>query len=363
MRRLAPLLLAAALFVPLSACTSEASVAPPARPAIVQKPQVATTAVTDTYAGEVHARYESVLGFRIAGKVQVRKVDVGARVRKGDVLAELEPQDAQLALSSAQAAVAWAKADLALAKAELDRNRAMLEKHYISQALFDARQNAFDAADARVKQAQAQAAQAANQAGYTTLRADADGVITSVKIEAGQVVAAGQPALVLAHDGDVEVAIDVPEGRIGVFHPKQPVVVEIWARDNARMPGVVRELAPEADPVSRTYAVRVTLDDPSQVQLGMTARVYLNAGDAPSALLLPLAALHEKNGKPAVWVFDVRTKQVKLAPVTVGAYREDGVTVTGGITAEQWIVAAGVHKLSEGQVVKPVDAANKPVDL
>lgn len=361
--RLSPFLLAATLLAPLSGCTSEASVAPPARPAIVQQPQAATTVVTDTYAGEVRARYESVLGFRIAGKVQVRNVDVGARVRKGDVLAELEPQDAELALSSAQAQVAWAKADLALAKAELDRNRAMLEKKYISQALFDARQNAYDAAAAKLKQAQAQAAVAANQTGYTALRADADGVITAVKIEVGQVVAAGQPAVTLAHDGDMDVAINVPEGRIAVFQPKQPVVVEIWARDNARQPGTVRELAPEADPTSRTYAVRVTLDDPSQVQLGMTARVYLNAGDEPSALLLPLAALHEKDGKPAVWVVDTRTHAVRLAPVTIGAYREDGVTVTGGIDEKQWVVAAGVHKLSEGQVVKPVDATNKPVKL
>ncbi|HET7843565.1 MAG TPA: efflux RND transporter periplasmic adaptor subunit, partial [Xanthomonadales bacterium] len=205
--RLSVVLLAATLLAPLAGCTSEASVAPPARPAIVQQPRAATTVVTDTYAGEVRARYESVLGFRIAGKVQVRNVDVGARVRKGDVIAELEPQDAELALSSAQAQVAWAKADLALAKAELDRNRAMLEKKYISQALFDARQNAYDAAAAKLRQAQAQAAVAANQTGYTALRADADGVITSVKIEVGQVVAAGQPVVTLAHDGDMEVAI------------------------------------------------------------------------------------------------------------------------------------------------------------
>ena len=361
--RLSLLLLATTLFLPLAGCTSEANIAPPARPAIVQQPKLATSVVTDTYAGEVRARYESVLGFRIAGKVQSRNVDVGARVHKGDVLAELEPQDAELALSSAQAQVAWAKADVALAKAELDRNRAMLDKHYISQALFDARQNAYDAAAAKLKQAQAQAAVAANQSGYTTLRADADGVITALRFEVGQVLAAGQPAVTLAHDGDMEVAISVPEGRIGVFSPKQPVLVEIWAHDNARQSGTVRELAPEADPTSRTYAVRVTLDDPSKAQLGMTARIYLNAGDQPEALLLPLAALHEKDGKPAVWIVDTRTHAVKLSPVTVGAYREDGVTVTGGIGPEQWVVAAGVHKLSEGQVVAPVDAANKPVKL
>jgi multidrug efflux system membrane fusion protein len=357
------LLLAATLLAPLAGCTSEATVAPPARPAIVQQPQPATSVVTDTYAGEVRARYESVLGFRIAGKVQVRNVDVGARVRKGDVIAELEPQDAELALSSAQAQVAWAKADLALAKAELDRHAAMLQKKYISQALFDARQNAYDAAAARLKQAQAQAAVAANQAGYTALRADADGVITDVNIEAGQVVAAGQPVVTLAHDGDMEVAIDVPESRIAVFQPQQPVVVEIWAQDNARVAGTIRELAPEADATSRTYAVRVTLDDASKVQLGMTARVFLNAGDAPQALLLPLAALHEKDGAPAVWVLDARTRAVKLAPVKIGAYREDGVTIVEGLGPQQWVVAAGVHKLSEGQVVKPVDAANKPVKL
>lgn len=348
----------------LAGCSSEAKIETPARPAIVQKPRTASDQITETYAGEVRARYESVLGFRLAGKVQERKVDVGARVKKGDVLAVLEPQDAELALSSARAQVAWAKADLALAQAELQRHQTMLEKKYISQALFDARKNAQEAAAAKLQQAQAQAAVARNQAGYTELRADADGVITKVSAEVGQVVAAGQPVVALAHEGDVEVSIDVPENRIAAFAAGQPVVVEIWANENARHAGTIRELAPEADPLSRTYAVRVTIaGDGHAAQLGMTARVYLDAGDAPAALLLPLSALHEKAGKPAVWVLDPRTNQVRLAPVQVGAYREDGVTVLQGVTPTQWIVAAGVHKLAEGQVVRPVDAANKPLKL
>jgi multidrug efflux system membrane fusion protein len=344
-------------------CASEATVEKPARPAIVAQPAGAAQAI-ETYAGEVRARYESALGFRIAGKIQRRLVDVGARVAKGDVLAVLEPEDVELQAASARAQVAWAKADLALAQAELERHASMLEKHYISQALYDARKNAHEAAAAKLTQAQAQLRVAQNQAEYTELRADADGVITAIAAEIGQVVAAGQPIATLAHDGDLEVLISVPENRVTEFATEQPVLVEIWAKDNARVDGKVREIAPEADPRTRTYDVRVTLTgEAPAVQLGMTARVYLDAGADATTLLVPLTALHAKNGQPALWVVDPRTHQVRLAPVTVGQYREEGVAITGGLSPAQWIVTVGVQKLAEGQVVRPVDAANRPLKI
>lgn len=356
------LVLIAALAI--AGCASEATSDKLARPAVVQQAIAAPAQAIDSYAGEVRARYESVLGFRIGGKLQERKVDVGARVHEGDVLAVLEPQDMNLQVSVARANAASAKADLALAKAELERHASMLAKGYISQSMYDARKNAQEAAAARVDQANSQLAVAQNQAGYTALRADHDGVITAVAAETGQVVASGQPVMTLAHDGDLEVLISVPEGRLSGFKPGQIVVAEIWARDNLRMPATVREISPEADPASRTYDVRVTLADADKAaQLGMTARIYLSSAPDSDVLLMPLTALHRQGEKPAVWLFDPKTGQVHLTSVEIGQYREDGVTVLAGLAPGQWVVTAGVHKLAEGQPVRPVDASNRPLKL
>lgn len=352
------------LAIALVGCARDAPLADTVRPAIVARAMPASSATTETYAGEVRARFESTLAFRVSGKIAARRVDVGAKVKNGDVIATLEAADFELAANSASAAVASASADSSLAKAELERHQELLAKKYISQALYDARLNAWRAAQARLTQAQSQLAVARNQAGYTELRAGADGVITAIDVEAGQVVAAGAPVATLAHDGDREVLINVPENRVAGFRAGMPVRSEIWAQANARYDGEVREIAPAADPQTRTYDVRVTLHaGGNDVQLGMTARVYLAAGDAPQAVLIPLSALAEKNDKPAVWIVDGRTRRVRLAPVEIGAYREEGVTVLTGLDAGEWVIAAGVHKLAEGQEIRPVDRGNRVVVL
>jgi len=347
----------------LSGCASQAHTPAPVKPAVVQQPSSGGAASLAVYSGSVHARYESVLGFRVAGKLKNRAVDVGARVKPGQVLAELDPDDLKLALSSAQAQAAWAKADLALAKSELERHQSMLDKHLISQSLYDAKRNAYDAALARQKQAEAQLSVAQNQSSYTALRADAAGVITQVSAEPGQVLAAGQAVVTLARDGEREILISVPEGRIAEFKVGTPVAAELWAGAGDRFAGKVREIAPEADATTRTYAVRVSIGkaDPS-MQLGMTARVYSRA-DQAETLAVPLSALAAKDGKPAVWRVDAKSSQVVLMPVEVGSYGESQATVKGGITRFDWIVVAGVHKLSEGQVVRPVDASMKPIEI
>lgn len=353
-------LLAAAL---VAGCASEAKVELTPRPAVVERPLPASGAGIETYAGEVRARHESRLGFRIGGKILSREVDAGARVQRGDVLATLEPTDLELQVDAARAALAAAVADESLARAELQRHEELLAKRYISQALFDARANAHQAAQARLAQARSQLAVAQNQAGYTALRADADGVVTTVLAEAGQVVAAGTPVVGLAHEGEREVLIAVPEQRIAAFRPGLPVQVSVWAKDDARFAGAVREVAPEADPRTRTYDVRVALDDAqAPVKLGMTARVWLASGDAAASLLLPLSALHEKDGAPAVWVLDPNTRQVALRAVDIAAFREDGLALRGGVGEGDWVVTAGVHTLVEGQAVRPIDRANRPIE-
>lgn len=353
--------LAAAVVV--GGCATEAKDEPIIRPALVERAQPADFAVAESYAGDVRARFESRLGFRVAGKLENRRVDVGSRVRAGDVIAELDPGDFALAVQSAEAAVASAEADASLARAELARHRELLDRRYISQALYDARATAAEAADARLRQAQSQLAQARNQAGYAVLVADADGVITAISAEAGQVVAAGAPVATLAHGGDVEVLIAVPESRVATFKPGMAVAVDVWAKDNARFPGRVREIAPEADPRTRTFDVRVTLDDAAAVQLGMTARVHVAGTDAPASMLLPLSALHRSGDSPAVWVVDPASGRVRMSAVEVLAYREEGVVLRTGIDASTWVVVAGVHKLVDGQTVRPIGRDNRPLDL
>jgi multidrug efflux system membrane fusion protein len=211
-----------------------------------------------------------------------------------------------------------------------------------------------NATRARYEQAKAQLAVSANQAGYATLTADHDGVITAVSAEAGQVVAAGQPVLRLAREDEPEAAIFVPENRIGELRAARELGVVLWANPARIYPARVREIAPAVDPVTRTFAVRVSiLARDAALQWGMTANVVLRAGGADNSALLPLTALYRRDGKPAVWIYDPATRKVTLRPVDILAYREDGVVIRAGLNTGDYVVTAGVHKLTEGQTVRP----------
>lgn len=349
----------------LSGCTTHAEVQEAIRPAIVARPQSAAAETGTLYSGDVKARYESALGFRVGGKIRQRHVDVGAHVKAGDLIAELDPQDLHLQASSAKAGLAAAEADLATAKSERARYEALRGKNFVSETQFDAVDNRLKAATARATEARAALNVAQNQAGYSELRADHDGVITAIVAEAGQVVAPGQSIATLARDGEREVEISVPESRIAEYRKEQPATIELWAEAGKHLGGTLREIAPEADATTRTYRVRVALgDDAGAAKLGQTARVFFTgSADAGSAQVIPLAALYEHEGKPAVWVLDTKTRQVHIKPVTVGAYREQGVVLKDGLDSQDWIVAAGVHKLREGQSINPVDHSNKPLTL
>ncbi len=357
-----PLALVAATLM-LGGCATEANDAPIIRPALVARAQAAPHAAGESYVGEVRARFESRLGFRVAGKIRIRHVDVGRRVRAGDVIAELDSTDLDLAAQAAEAAVASAEADANFARAELARHRELLERRVISQALYDARASAADAAEARLRTTHAQLAQARNQSRYAALIADADGVITAIDAEVGQVVAAGAPVATLAHGNEIEVLIAVPESRVTAFTVGMPVGIEVWANDNARFAGRVREIAPAADPRTRTYDVRVTFDDGAAVQLGMTARVHVAATDKPDATLVPLSALHRSGDGPVVWVVDPASGRVRQSAVEVLAYGEAGVVLGAGIDVSTWVVVAGVHKLVDGQIVRPIGRDHRPLDL
>jgi multidrug efflux system membrane fusion protein len=356
--RIAPLLLAAGL---LSACGNGDTGAPPARPVLVQQPTPAAGAV-QAFAGEIRARHETPLAFRVGGKVAKRLVDVGDRVVAGQPLAELDAQDLRLSRDAAQAQLTAAEADARLAAAEFERIEVMFQRQLVSRSLFDARKNGLDAANSRVAQARAQLDVAGNQAAYGVLRANASGVVAVRNIEAGQVVSAGQTAFGLAEDGEREVAIALPEADVARFQDGQDVLVELWAAPGQRVPGTIREIAPAADPQARTYATRVALALPEgvRVELGQSARVYAANAAAPS-LSVPLSALVQADGQAAVWVLDADGQRVKRVPVQAGAYTETDVPVSGGLQPNDWVVISGVHLLRENDAVKPVDRENRPV--
>ena len=243
-------------------------------------------------------------------------------------------------------------------------NGRLVKDKLVSQSTFDAQNSAYKAAESQARAARAQLDVARNQAAYSQLRAPRDGVIATRQAEAGQVVAAGQTIFTLAANDGREIAISLPEGRIREFVVGQPVMVELWNAPGVRLPGQIREISPAADAQTRTYAARVKLvgDAAKAVELGQSARVYVQDTGVAAALSLPLSAIQRgPNKATAVWVVDPQTGRVKSTPVQLGRYGETDVPVLGGVNAGDWVVGAGGHLLREGQPVTPVDRDNRPL--
>jgi len=340
------LLLPAVLILSLAACSKEAPPVPVSeRPALTQVLGAAASERGDGYSGEIRARHEVALGFRVGGKVTQRLVDAGARVTAGQVLARLDGGDAGL-----QAGAADAQYQLALA--EVKRYRVLLSKNFVSQS-------ALDSKEAALKALSAQAGLAGNQSAYTTLVADKAGIVTAALVEAGQVVAAGQAVLRVAQDGEREVAIAIPESRYAGLKVGMKAEIVLWSEmaEGKVRSGQLRELAPAADALSRTYAARVALDE-DDAPLGMTAQVRLAAAARVSAngeLLVPLSALFQQGEQAALWIV-AADHSVSLRSVQVAAYRDDGAVLRSGVVAGERIVSAGVHKLNAGEKIKPIEA-------
>jgi membrane fusion protein, multidrug efflux system len=329
---------------------------------------MAPVAQTTTYSGDVWPRFQSALGFRLPGKIIERRVDVGQRVTAGQVLALLDPEDVRLAADRARSGLSAAEADLAQAQLDHDRYKKLLVSQTISQAEFDRRLNILTAASSRAASARAELDMARNQTDYSTLKADADGVVVSVEAEAGEVVMAGKPIVRIAQTGAKDVVIAVPESRLADLRAGSRIEVALWADPSAKHEGTVREIAPRADTTTRTYAVKVAVDDPTdQVRLGMTATVAFIAGGQGEAIMIPSTALTQVGEAPAVWVVEAATESgnpadpivgtVKLRPIKVLAYREETVVVAEGLKPGEVVVTAGAHKLAADQRVRVLDKA------
>ncbi|OAI03384.1 efflux transporter periplasmic adaptor subunit [Methylomonas methanica] len=307
------------------------------------------------FAGEVRARIETPLSFRVAGKLLERKVDVGDQVRKGQLLAILDGNDYRLAVQGLKAQLASAQADSNFLRDDLARYRELLAQQVISPPEFERHETTYATARERTAALEAQLGQALNQLAYTELRADRDGVVTALSVEAGQVLAAGQTVVTLAQLDEKEVHFEVPEHRLAEIQRQQAVNVSLWLNGNWLLKAKIREIASAADPASRTYRVKATLlEGLDAAQLGMTATVHIDANTA-SRIAIPLSAVYTPQNQPdhsSVWLVDEQAATVKSVPVRLGETLAGERIAVDGLAAGQLLVSAGVQRLAEGQAVR-----------
>ncbi len=345
----------------LAGCDSPATKAPEVRPVrtVVADPKPIDD---DRQAvGEVRARYESDLGFRVSGKVVARLVDVGVSVKKGGVLARLDEQEYLNKLKSAQADIVAAEAVLAEAQGAEGRLRQLLTSGATTRANYDTALKNLRSAEAKLDSAKAARDLAKDQLSYADLVADFDGIVTAVGAEPGQVVNVGQMIVRLARPTDKDAVFAISEsafrGSTGDRRPE--VTVSLLSNPNIAADGVVREIAPVADPATRTFQVKVTLKNaPEQMRFGASIVGRLKVATAP-VVVLPAAALFDKSGQPAVWVVDTASGSVVLKPVTVSRYETDRGIVGSGLAKGDIVVTAGVNRLREGQKVRLTEATSK----
>jgi membrane fusion protein, multidrug efflux system len=330
---------------------------PPPAPAIppravrVQEVTADAAAAEQSYTGVVRARYETDLAFRVGAKIASRHVEVGQRVSAGAVLLRLDPTDYRLAVKAAESDLSAAEAEVVQATAE-DARLARLQGA-VSSLETDKTRSARDVAVGRRDRAAEALTLARNRLAYCELIADADGVVTALTAEAGQVVAEGQVVARLARDGEREAVVSLPENRADAARSARAAVT-LWAAPGESYPAVLRELSPTADPVTRTYQARFTVTNPGpKIVLGMTATVHLAPAGADPGYVLPLSSLLRTGDRPAVWVVDRRTGGLTLTPVEVREYRHETVVLSGGVEPGQWVVTAGVQKLDVGLSVRP----------
>lgn len=311
------------------------------------------------FAAEVKARTESRLGFRVGGKIVRRDADLGDSVKRGQVLAQLDAQDFRLGQDAARAGLAAAQANHDQSVADYRRFKELRDQGFISSADLERRDTTLKASQAQLDQAKSQASVQGNQAGYAVLTADASGVITGIDADPGTVVAAGSPVLRLAHDGPRDLVFSVPEDKAGLIKSlgAQPgsFKVRLWGAAAADMlPATLREIAAAADPVTRTFLVKVDLGRSASagVRLGQTATVVVELPKTTGVVKLPLSALKEAQGSSVVWVVDRTSMTVRPVPVQVAGADGNQAVITGGLAPGVIVVTAGVHVLNPGQKVK-----------
>jgi RND family efflux transporter MFP subunit len=350
----AALLIVTALL--LGACGPEVeAVSPQARPVGTVTVERSQSGVTKTLTGRIESQDEVALGFRIAGRIAQNDLKLGDRVEPGQVLARLEAQNEMNVLRTAQASLAAAQAQLTQARNHFERMDALLQDGWTTRARFDEATSALQSAQSRVDDAEAQLKTAHDLVSFTELKADATGVVTATGPAAGEVVQAGQPIVRLARQDGRDAVFDVPAQLIGSAPPDPEITVALSDDPAVSAIGRVREVAPQADPVTRTFVVKVGLTDPpAAMRLGatVTGRIQMNA---TSTIEIPASALTRFNGQPAVWIVDPSSFTVSMRNIDVLRFEPNTVAVSHGLDSGEVVVTAGVQALHPGQRIRPLD--------
>lgn len=353
-------ILSAASLLALGACKEEHPIAEAPAPVRIEQVAFEQTAEARSYTGVVRARYETDLGFRVAGKIVERLVNVGDHVGKDKVLARLDPSDYRLAVEATEADLAAAKSSLAQAAAEEQRFRKLLVQGWVAPASYDQKKAAADEAQGRVERTERALETARNQVAYTELRANEAGIITALPVEMGQVVAVGQLVARLAQLNEREVVVAIPESRLEDVQASD-ASIDLWADGSRRYKAVLREFSPQADPVTRTYQARFTIEAADDaVALGMTATVRLNLKDRRPMAQLPLGAIYNDGLGSSVWVITPDGDHLRRVFVNVIEYRQSNVVITGGLNAGDRVVALGAQLLDENKLVHVVEERRPP---
>lgn len=342
----------------LSACHKAEPLQEPVRAVKVMTVGAVSSDLDLEFSGEIRARVETGLGFRIAGKLLSRSVELGQRVKAGQELAHIDAQDYRLASDATAAQVLVAQTNRDLAGADLKRYQDLYKQGFISSAELERREAAYKSAQAQWQQAQAQNTVQSNQSSYTRLLADGAGVITAVDASAGQVLAAGQSVVRLALDGPRDVVFSVPEDKLSALKPGSVVAVRLW-NSGKTLQAKVRDVSASADPVTRSFVVKAVLPsglgrDEVDVVLGATVTVTLPSMAAASGVAvvkLPTSALRQEGGATSVWLLDPQTMTVKPQAVDVHTADGNDAVVSAGLKNGDQVVVSGVHVLNPGQKV------------
>jgi multidrug efflux system membrane fusion protein len=333
---------------------------PPARVVALPVHALANAAAVEAphFPVEVVARYANAMAFRVGGQIISREVRLGDVVHRGEVVARLDPTDAEKQLTAARAALDAAEHRLVFAGQTFERDKAQRAQNLIAANQLEQSEDEYAAALAARSQANEQWEVARDALRYNSLLADHDGVITSENADTGQVVTAGQAVYALAWSGDIDVTLDAAASDLARIRSGQSAVVTLSALPGRRFTGRVREIAPAADAQSRTYRVKLTLVDAGpDVRLGMTGDAALSpvaAAAAAATFVVPATAIFHRGKDPAVWVVRAGDSRLELRPVAVVRYTERTATVSGGLAEGETVVQAGVHTVYEGEPVAPV---------
>lgn len=354
--QLSPFVIASLLLLSLAlfSCSKKTELVEDIRPVRAVQLSANSQQLLADYSGSVQPRITAQLGFRVAGKISARKVDVGSQVKVGQLLMQLNPEDLKLAQTQAEGSFKAAQANLALAESELKRYGELRKSNAISQSMLDSKTMAASAAQGEFEQARALLAVQGNQAAYANLTATSSGVVTAIDAEVGQVVNAGVPVVQLAQLNELEVVVAVPENSVDIVTRANSVQIHLWAYPQEVISGKLRELSPLADPATRTYTAKISLVNPSpkmaaSVKMGMTANVQFIINTANAFIKIPLTALWQDQGATSVWL--VENGAVKAAQVQIGGASGNDVLIVSGLAVGQTLVTAGAHLLHPGQRV------------